>query len=325
VRCGVVDAIREPLGKLAIILLKICLSVGLAWLAFRKIDLGSVWGTLRAIAPWSLGVAAALFFLQFGLGAMRLQELLEALGVRYGIKASLDAVLVGAFFSQTLISFVGGDAMRVWRIVRSRVAVGVAARSILLDRVSGFAGLFVLLIAAAPFLPRLIASPELLAGAFLIVLGALSGIAGAFLVRRLPAPLARRKAIALAKDFTDTGLRIWRSRRGATLVTGLSIAIQLANVAILLVLAAGLGLRISVADGFLLFPTVLFLSMLPISVAGWGVREGAMVTALSLVGVPPHQSLALSVSFGLGLVAVSLPGGAVWLASRRASLRREPA
>jgi uncharacterized membrane protein YbhN (UPF0104 family) len=69
---------------------------------------------------------------------------------------------------------------------------------------------------------------------------------------------------------------------------------------------------------FLIFmPTVLFLSMLPISIAGWGVREGAMVGALAVVGVPAHQSLALSICFGLALVFISLPGGLIWFLSRR--------
>jgi hypothetical protein len=81
-------------------------------------------------------------------------------------------------------------------------------------------------------------------------------------------------------------------------------------------MARGLRIEIGLWNCFVLLPTVLFLSMLPISVAGWGVREGAMVAALSLVGVPGHQSLALSICFGLCIVAISLSGGAVWFASR---------
>jgi uncharacterized membrane protein YbhN (UPF0104 family) len=66
-----------------------------------------------------------------------------------------------------------------------------------------------------------------------------------------------------------------------------------------------------------LVPPVLFLSMMPVSFAGWGVREGAMVAALSAVGVPAHQSLAMSIAYGLVNVVASLPGGVLWLVSRR--------
>ena len=302
--------------KASIILAKVLLSAGLVWLAFSKIDLDSGWATVRAITPLALAAAAAFFALQFVLAALRLRAFLRALGVRYRVRAALDVIMIGAFFSQTLISFVGGDAMRIWRIVRSRVSVAVAAKSVLFDRIAGFAGLFVLLLAATPFLARLVQSAEMFAGQLLIVLLALGGIGAAFLVRRLPDVAPRWRPFRLAREVVDTGLEIWRSKRGAWLVLGLSVGIQLLNVVILYVLGHGLGMDLRFLDGLLLFPTVLFLSMLPISVAGWGVREGAMIAALALVGIPPHQGLALSVCFGLGLIVVSLPGGLVWLAAR---------
>jgi uncharacterized membrane protein YbhN (UPF0104 family) len=55
---------------------------------------------------------------------------------------------------------------------------------------------------------------------------------------------------------------------------------------------------------------------LPISIAGWGVRETAMVGLFGLIGVPNEGALVLSVLFGLIGIAVAIPGGVVWLASR---------
>jgi len=53
------------------------------------------------------------------------------------------------------------------------------------------------------------------------------------------------------------------------------------------------------------------LSLLPISVGGWGVREGSLIAAFALVGVPPEVALAASITFGIILLASSLPGGIV--------------
>ena len=92
---------------------------------------------------------------------------------------------------------------------------------------------------------------------------------------------------------------------------------------ILYELSDGLGIGLGLIDGVLLFPTVLFLSMLPISVAGWGVREGAMIAALALVGITPSASLALSICFGLCLIAVSLPGGILWFMHRVSPVPRD--
>ena len=64
-------------------------------------------------------------------------------------------------------------------------------------------------------------------------------------------------------------------------------------------------------------PLVLLISTIPVSIAGWGVREAAMVTAFSTVGIEATDSLLVSIAFGLSLTVMSLPGGVVWLASRR--------
>ena len=62
-------------------------------------------------------------------------------------------------------------------------------------------------------------------------------------------------------------------------------------------------------------PPVLLVMTLPISIAGWGVREQAMVAAFALVGVPGEGALALSIMFGLMGLITGLPGGVVWLIS----------
>ena len=62
-----------------------------------------------------------------------------------------------------------------------------------------------------------------------------------------------------------------------------------------------------------LFPPVLLLSMVPFSVAGWGIREGAMITAMGLIGVSPTVAFTLSILYGIVMVAVGLTGGVVWL------------
>ena len=58
----------------------------------------------------------------------------------------------------------------------------------------------------------------------------------------------------------------------------------------------------------LTFPRLLALAI-PISVAGWGVREGTMVVALGQAGVLPADVLALSVAFGLIYMLAGIPGG----------------
>ena len=78
----------------------------------------------------------------------------------------------------------------------------------------------------------------------------------------------------------------------------------------------GLDLEVTFLDCLVLVPPVLLIMTIPISIGGWGVREGAMVALFGLIGVPGHGALALSVMFGLVGIAVAVPGGIVWLISR---------
>ena len=67
-----------------------------------------------------------------------------------------------------------------------------------------------------------------------------------------------------------------------------------------------IGLAVTIWDMLVLFPPVLLLSMVPFSVAGWGVREGAMVTGMGLIGVSPAAAFTVSVLYGIVMVAVGL-------------------
>ena len=66
----------------------------------------------------------------------------------------------------------------------------------------------------------------------------------------------------------------------------------------------------------MLIPPILLILTLPISIGGWGIREGAMIWAFALVGVTNEEALVLSVLFGFATLAITLPGGLIWLLTR---------
>ena len=113
----------------------------------------------------------------------------------------------------------------------------------------------------------------------------------------------------------DESRRLFLRARYALPSIGLAVFIQVSVALMVLVLARTLGAEVTWLDCLILMPPVLLISMVPISIAGWGVREGAMVAAFGLVGMAPETAFALSVLFGLVTMAVGLPGGLVWLLS----------
>ena len=96
---------------------------------------------------------------------------------------------------------------------------------------------------------------------------------------------------------------------------------------LLTALAAWCGARAIDADVPLLYtiflvPPVILVTVVPISIAGWGVREGAMVAAFGYAGLPPGDGLIVSLLFGAGYLVMGAVGGLIWIAT---SGRRERA
>jgi hypothetical protein len=56
-------------------------------------------------------------------------------------------------------------------------------------------------------------------------------------------------------------------------------------------------------------------SVVPVSIAGWGLREGAMVTGFAYVGISATDAVFLSVALGAGMTLVGLLGGLVWMST----------
>jgi len=146
-----------------------------------------------------------------------------------------------------------------------------------------------------------------------------SGIVGLALLAvldKLSAALPRWKAIRAAEALS-VDLRAMLKSPAIVPVFLLSILIQVAFALAAYAISVALGLHVTALQCLLLVPPVVLVMAVPVSVAGWGVREGAMVLTFGFIGVDNHDALALSVLIGAATMLASLPGGLVWLMSGR--------
>ena len=67
---------------------------------------------------------------------------------------------------------------------------------------------------------------------------------------------------------------------------------------------------------FLLIPPIMLITMLPISIAGWGVREAAMMVAFGYAGLAQTDGTMVSLLFGAAYFVAGAIGGLVWVLSR---------
>jgi len=307
-----------PSKKHLMTLLKFAVSALLIWFVLSKIDLAAALDRIAGMDPAMAALALALICLQTIPATLRWTAVLDAIEAPLPFLQALRLFFIGIFFNQTLPSSVGGDAVRIFVAHREGLTLRGAINGVMLERASTVIAL-VLVVAAmqARFLERVddTAGKWVLPAVGLLALAAVGGLAFLMVLDRLPASLPRWRIVRglgyLAGDTRRVFLAIGPAVKtifwGAVGHTNVSFAV--------FVLAVGLDIDVSFLDCLTLVPLVLLVTTVPISIAGWGVREGAMVVAFGLIGVANESAVVLSIMLGLLAICGSLPGGILWLKS----------
>jgi hypothetical protein len=96
----------------------------------------------------------------------------------------------------------------------------------------------------------------------------------------------------------------------------LSLAVHVLTAAMAWCAARAIAAPVEFWHTLLLVPPVLLIATVPISIAGWGVREKSLVLAFAYAGLSETDGFLVSVLLGITMFAVGLVGCAAWLASR---------
>lgn len=295
--------------------LKIALSAAIIWFLLGKVDLGDALRKAATVRPDMLVLATALMLLQVLISAVRWRAVLTAMGSGLRFMKALEIVYIGVFCNLALPSAVGGDAVRMWKAKSAGLSLAAAVNGVMLERVVTVFGLVLLAALTQPILRGRL--PDL-PGTWVFSL--LTGVAGLGMVAlmsldTLPAALRRWAVVRGLAHLAADSRRLFLKPHAATVLAWVLVG-HVNLVMAVHALAVGLGLEVSLLDCLVLVPPVILVTTLPISIAGWGVREMAMVTAFGFVGVPAASGLVLSILFGLVITVSGLPGGVLWLLSR---------
>ena len=271
---------------------------------------------MASVDSRALIAAIVLFSASLFVIGLRWSAILEALGHSVSAVTTIPLVFVGQFFSQMLPSGVGGDVARAW-LARSRgVRLSAAISSVAVDRISGLISLLILGTAGVPALYHVAHARVAFGGISLLLLAGYCGCGLIFALDRLPKGLQRFTAVQalsqIARDVRATVLR----PKVAFQVMGYSFVIQIAIVVVVFILTRGLAIQASMLSCLLVVTLSNLLQALPISIAGWGLREGTFVTGFGLFGMARSDALALSLVFGLIVLLTSLPGSVIWLVQK---------
>jgi glycosyltransferase 2 family protein len=312
---------RRTLGFLA----KAALSAALLYFCLRSVDFHSLAQRLDHLEfVWVILALGALAF-QVVLAAARWQQIVIKCGAPLSFKVAVYYMMVAAFFNQTLPSTVGGDAMRIYCLGRNGAGWRIASYSVLIDRGVGMFFLALIVAACLPWSLSLIKNP--LGQAAIIAIGLGGTIAGLAVLTLALTPGSLISRFWLARHLAgiaQTSLRLCLSLLTALKIATLSVGIHLLTVAAAWSAAKAVAAPLSLVDAMLLVPPVMLIATIPISIAGWGVREGAMVVAFGYAGLPRSDGLIVSLTIGIASFIIGAAGAAWWVLSGH-SLSSAPA
>ncbi|HEV7821899.1 MAG TPA: lysylphosphatidylglycerol synthase transmembrane domain-containing protein [Burkholderiales bacterium] len=293
-------------------LVKIAISVVLIAIVLRAFDVRGVLAHFAKVDIATLCIAVALALSITLLHTLRWLTVISANGSTLGFKTALQVVLIGHFFNQALPSSVGGDAVRVWCAYRAGLSFGAAANTVIIDRAITLFSLLLLSAAGLPWLFEIVNDPVARWALSTVICAGVAGFCAFLALKRLPAVVTKWRAVRALLALAALARKVIFNPRFALPAILLSILSFIGFAVIVYVLARAMQLDIRLLDCILLVPPVIVVTVLPISIAGWGVREGAMVVAFGFINVPASAAFAVSVLFGLTLAAASLPGSLIW-------------
>jgi uncharacterized membrane protein YbhN (UPF0104 family) len=269
---------------------------------------------------WLLG-ALALTALGIVLATFRWQRVALALDLPARLSTLLAAYLAGLFVSTVLPSTIGGDVLRVTRLSASSGNSPGSFASVVLERLSGWLVLPLLALTGLLIHPSLLHLGTATRLALTLSVGALVVLAvfvTAGASPQLGGRLAHNEGWLRFIGAVHLGMeRFRREPWAAVRVLAVSFTYQLVLVGAAWMAAHALGIHLGITVLLAFMPVVAMAQVLPISIGGLGLREGALVLLLRPLGVSSGHAIALGLLLYGMTLAISLLGAPAFAVGSR--------
>ncbi|MBQ3033615.1 MAG: flippase-like domain-containing protein [Deferribacterales bacterium] len=293
---------------------KIVVSLGLLALLLKISGPEKVFTTISGSNPTLFALASLLIFIGTVVAAYRWYTVMAALDFKGNFIFYIKSYFMGVFFNQLLPSSIGGDAYRVIDVSRLGYRKRDAFVGVLIDRGLGILGIFIVNIIFNNMLPGLL--PE----AIYQTLNAISlvGILGftAFVFIHKISSLNNLKFFAIVVKPSSELCKVINTPFKLVFQLCLTTAVHMLTFAGVYFIALSIGVNLSVSTFMVIMPPVILLTIIPISLAGWGIREGAMAGLLSFAGVSKELAISISILYGFTYILQGIIGLILWIKSK---------
>lgn len=299
---GIKRIVRSPWVQRGLI------SAGLLGAVALFVSPREIMAQVERLSPGWVALALFISVLQIMLSAWRWQFTAKRVGAPLRFSYAWREYYLALLMNQLLPGGVLGDAGRAHRHASHSGSRGSAWRAVIIERTSGQVAVVILTLAAlllSPLWHAVLGWPV-----SLVIVGGFCVVAAAVwqgLIRlsspRLPAWWHSMR-LDIKRGLLSPG--VWNLQLASSLTIVVSYGL------VMVCAARAIGVELEALQILALAPVLLLAMLVPLSVAGWGVREGAAVATWALVGLPTAQGVAVSLAYGVLVLLSSLPG--IWVA-----------
>lgn len=268
-------------------------SVLVIWL-FWWIGAEVVWSQFRNISLIWLGVAVLALTLSTYSMARRWQITAHALGLELTYSAAVKEYYAALFCNAVLPGGIMGDISRAVRL-RHAGDMSRAAQSVLAERLIGQVAMVAILgmgLTAALIVPGGIVWPTRTVS--FLALGSILSVAG----------IAFLSVLESMRGFMGLCIALVSRSNVSLHALGAACALLLG----LYACARATGTAVTFEAVVTVLPLIFCAMVVPLSVAGWGWREGTAAAVFPLFGATPQAGVAAGLCFGAVMLAAALPG-----------------
>lgn len=270
---------------------------------------------LSQMSWWALLLVFVIYTVQFPISVWKWKVALKIHQIDYSFLFLLKILSIGFFFNNFLPTSIGGDA---YRIIKTMPEEGYKSRSVsavLLERIIGFAALLILGSIGGAITLLYESNTNIKTFLLICILGAIATLAVIMLLKLGFFGLILERLRNIKKlDFILHNMgHIWRNPVLVSKVIMISIFFQL-----LAILAIGLLFdALSVNAGYekyaLIAATVGLASILPLSINGIGVIEGAFAISAVQLGIGYNEAIIVAFVLRILVLPLSLICGLIYL------------
>jgi hypothetical protein len=299
-----------------LVVLKSLVAMALCVFLVRRVEWADAGATLSGARPSLLAIVFLSMVANVVLSAVKWRLLLRVHGVDWPLRILTRHYFVAMFVNNFLPTSIGGDGYRIVSTLENSRSRSAAVVAVLMERVTGIGALLLLGTLGALIVGDR-GDPDV--GRFMLAVGALTTAGILLAVGLLVRPDLMRRlagAIHLPPRFAGVVDRLAEFRHhpiAGLQVIALSFGFHIFSLAWLAILLAALDGRCGLPELAVIQALTNLTALLPLSINGLGIQDGAFVFLAGRYGVAYESALFAAAAIRIFLVPISIAGGVLYL------------